>query len=105
MTTATTTLNSVWTACCDIVGTEGAPLDAQANLFDIGLDSLGLAELVIQLEESYGEGCINVDDILANPIISQIAAKLSGGSTPAKPLVVCCVRRVCAGQGAALLLP
>merc|ERR1740130_2213919 len=33
----------------------------------MGLDSLGLAELVIQLEEVYGEGSLTVDDILAAP--------------------------------------
>ena len=42
---------AVWAACSDIVGNEGAALDENASFFDMGLDSLGLAELVVQLEE------------------------------------------------------
>ena len=48
MQTANKVEELVWTACCAVVGVEGKPLDAHANLFDLGLDSLGLAELVIQ---------------------------------------------------------
>jgi hypothetical protein len=95
------TVSTVWSACCEIVGNEGAPLDVHANLFDLGLDSLGLAELVIQLESTYGDGAITIDDVgcrashllphmhahlpsplasqvLANPIVSVIAALLPG---------------------------
>ena len=95
---------NVWKACCEIVGQEGTPLDSHASLIDLGIDSLGLAELVIQLEESYGEGCINVDDILANPIISQIAAKLSDMlATPVAFAEDCVGAAVCCpGHGPAL---
>ena len=44
-----------------------------------------MAELVIQLEETYGEGAISVDDIFADPIVRQIAAKLPGGAAEAAP--------------------
>ena len=74
--TNTATTTSVWKAVCTIVGDESAPFDEHASLFDMGLDSLGLAELVIQLEEKYGEGAITIDDVLANPIVSSIAAHL-----------------------------
>ena len=75
----------VWKACCEILGQKDTPLDAHASLLDLGIDSLGLAELVIQLEEIYSEGCVSVDDILANPVVSQIAAKLGGGDSDKKP--------------------
>ena len=70
---------AVWKATCDIVGNEDAPVDEHASLFDLGIDSLGLAELVIQLEECYGEGCVTIDDVIANPIVKHIAAKLPSG--------------------------
>ena len=72
-------LEQVWKLCCEIVGNEGARLkvDEHANLSDIGLDSLGLAELVIRLEEVYGEDCITIDDIMAQPSVKEIAACIS----------------------------
>ena len=79
---AATKIETVWDACCTIVGKEGAPLDEHASLFDLGLDSLGLAELVIQLEELFGEGCITIDDVLIDPVVSTIAAKLGGAAAP-----------------------
>ena len=81
-------IDIIWAKCCGILGTEGTKLDAHANLFDMGLDSLGLAELVIQCEEVFGEGVITVDDIIANPIISEIAARLGGGTISAQQDVV-----------------
>ena len=36
-------------------------------------------EVQIQLEEIYGDGAITVDDIMADPIVCEIAAKLPGG--------------------------
>ena len=59
-----------------------------ANLFDLGVDSLGLAELVIQLEEIYGDGAITVDDIMADPIVCEIAAKLPGGEAAKPPISI-----------------
>ena len=86
MMTASIVTENVWKACCTIVGREGAPLDEHASLFDMGLDSLGLAELVIQLEELYGEGAITIDDVLSNPVVSEIAAKLGGNTDVGKPM-------------------
>ena len=48
------------------------------KLMDLGIDSLGFAELVLQLEGAFGDGVITVDDIMDAPSIGQIAAKLSG---------------------------
>merc|ERR1712166_262964 len=59
-------ISDVWKACAEISGADPASQpDSDTSLFDMGLDSLGLAELVIQLEEVYGEGSLTVDDILA----------------------------------------
>ena len=81
------TTKAVWTACCQIIGTEedAAEVDELANLVEMGIDSLGLAELVIQLEELYGEGAISIDDVLSSANVSQIAAKLVGGTVVAAP--------------------
>ena len=46
-----TNAKAVWAAAVEIVGMEDMPFKANQNLFELGLDSLGLAELVIQLEE------------------------------------------------------
>jgi len=70
----------VWAACCGVTGSE-SPLDLDANLFNIGIDSLGLAELVIQLEDVYGEGAITVDELMANPVVRDIARRLPGGKS------------------------
>ena len=42
---------AVWAACAEIAGIEGATLDPNASFLDLGLDSLGLAELVVQLAQ------------------------------------------------------
>ena len=87
MTTASNTaISNVWKACADISGADpNSQPDTDASLFDMGLDSLGLAELVIQLEEVYGEGCITVDDIIAAPTLREVASLLpSRPPTPPK---------------------
>ena len=87
MTTASNTaISNVWKACADISGADpNSQPDTDTSLFDMGLDSLGLAELVIQLEEVYGEGCITVDDILAAPTLREVASLLpSRPPTPPK---------------------
>ena len=83
-------IDDVWKACADI---SGADLNSQpssdTSFFDMGLDSLGLAELVIQLEEVYGEGIITIDDILAAPTLREVASCLPGGAdAPAAPAPV-----------------
>ena len=76
------TTNAVWKACCEIVGNEGAAMDENASFFELGIDSLGLAELVLQLELvlKLEEGAIEIDDVLANPSVSELAAKLCGSA-------------------------
>ena len=68
---------TVWKAVCAIVGEE-VPFDLEANLVDVGVDSLGMAELVVQLEEAYGVGVVEVDDVISSPILKDIASKLPG---------------------------
>ena len=82
MTTASNTaISNVWKACADISGADpNSQPDTDTSLFDMGLDSLGLAELVIQLEEVYGEGCITVDDIIAAPTLREVASCLPGAT-------------------------
>jgi hypothetical protein len=45
---------------------------------EFGLDSLGVAELVGVLEDSYGAGCISVDQIMDAPSAYAIACNLTG---------------------------
>ena len=80
----------VWKACADISGADpNSQPDSDMSLFDMGLDSLGLAELVIQLEEVYGEGSLTVDDILAAPTLREVASCLPGAAgAPAAPAPV-----------------
>ena len=88
--TTNTAIKNVWTATAAISGGDANQVpDPDTSLFDIGLDSLGLAELVIQLEEVYGEGAISVDDILAAPTIREVAAlfpNTSGTTTKTEAL-------------------
>uniref|UniRef100_A0A7S3T906 Carrier domain-containing protein n=1 Tax=Emiliania huxleyi TaxID=2903 RepID=A0A7S3T906_EMIHU len=72
-------MQTVTEICGIILGQEGKPLDSSASLFDLGIDSLGFAELVLQLEGSFGDGIITVDDIMDSPSIHAIANKVSGG--------------------------
>jgi acyl carrier protein len=46
-----TNAKAVWNAAAEIIGAQDRAFDAHTNLSEIGLDSLGLAELVIQLED------------------------------------------------------
>ena len=65
---------TVWKACCAVIGLQ-EPLDIHANVFDMGFSAIGLAQLVSQLDES-GKGLITLDDIIADPVVAAIAAKL-----------------------------
>ena len=80
-------ISDVWKACADISGADPASQpDSDTSLFDMGLDSLGLAELVIQLEEVYGEGSLTVDDILAAPTLGEVASCLPGAAAAPAPV-------------------
>ena len=60
-------LQSSRKVCAEVIGDDApAEVDPDAVLMDLGLDSLGLAELVNQLELVYGEGCISIGDVLGD---------------------------------------
>lgn len=52
----------VWAMCCDIVGTrmEFVP---DASLADLGIDELGLAKLLFQIGQEFGEGLVSAEDV------------------------------------------
>ena len=52
----------VWELCCKVVGT---PMEfvPDASLADLGIDELGLAELLFQIGQEFGEGLVSVEDV------------------------------------------
>lgn len=68
----------VWQACESVCG-EIKVRNNDESIFELGIDSLGLAEMLLRLEESFGEGCLNVDDIMAAPTVAGICKLLGGG--------------------------
>jgi 5-methyltetrahydropteroyltriglutamate--homocysteine methyltransferase len=58
-----------------IVG-DDVDVDHHADLADIGVDSLGLAELLGRLEDTFGQGCITIDQIMDKRTIADIAGLL-----------------------------
>lgn len=68
------------------VGVEKSSEDA--DLFELGVDSLGLAELVASIDEMFGDDIVTVDSVFAAPTVRAIAARLqsrkSGQSTALK---------------------
>eukprot|EP01049_Picozoa_sp_SAG25_P008351 SAG25_NODE_742_length_5598_cov_36.107110_7_plen_355_part_01 len=86
---ASATISAVWKVCAEVIGDDApAEVDPDAVLMDLGLDSLGLAELVNQLELVYGEGCISIGDVLGDATLQQVADKLTGAhpSAPVTPV-------------------
>ncbi|CAK8997635.1 unnamed protein product [Durusdinium trenchii] len=83
-------LRFVSSAVLSIVGGDGSEVDVDADLHELGLDSLGLAELLGLLEDSvtagdpltlsaqdkFGPGCIGVEKIMDQPTCRAIASKL-----------------------------
>lgn len=55
--------HKVWAMCCSIVG--GSPMEfmPDASLADLGIDELGLAELLFQIGQEFGEGLVSVEDV------------------------------------------
>jgi len=53
-------------------------LDVESDLSDLGVDSLGLAELLGSLEDSFGVGCITIDKIMDGRSVRAIAGHLGG---------------------------
>ena len=77
---------AVWAALAR-VGVTGSG-DVAADVFDLGVDSLGLAEVVGALEEAYGEGCVSVDEVFDNSTVADIAAAVARGATTTGAVVV-----------------
>jgi len=77
---------AVWAALAR-VGVAGSG-DVAADVFDLGVDSLGLAEVVGALEEAYGEGCVSVDEVFDNSTVADIAAAVARGATTTGAVVV-----------------
>jgi polyketide synthase 12 len=73
----------------EIIGHKGA-LDSDVAISDIGVDSLGLAELLGRLEDCYGAGCISIDQLMDRPTVRAIAGHLAGlkAAVPAVPTAV-----------------
>ena len=69
----------VWEMCLEVIGdgAEGVTPSDDTNLLDAGLDSLGLAELVNQLEIRFGDNCVSIEDVLAEPTLCGIVAQLN----------------------------
>eukprot|EP01052_Picozoa_sp_SAG31_P035498 SAG31_NODE_4292_length_3375_cov_9.381868_4_plen_252_part_00 len=67
----------VWACCAEIIG-EGAAEkpSAEDNLLELGLDSLGLAELVNQIKVHFGDGSVSIEHVLTNPTLSGVAAQV-----------------------------
>lgn len=76
-------IDAVWKVCVQVIGDEtiGTP-EPDAVLLDLGLDSLGLAELVNLIEQNFGEGHINIEDVLGTTL-AEVAAKLAGAVSAA----------------------
>ncbi|CAL1140432.1 unnamed protein product [Cladocopium goreaui] len=70
-------LSFVSSAVLSIVGGE-SDVDTDADLHELGVDSLGLAELLGLLEDKFGPGCITVERIMNEPTCRAIACNLEG---------------------------
>jgi len=69
-------LEIVSKAVCSITGDDAVAFDA--HLLEAGVDSLGLAELLGLLEDTFGAGCITIDQIMDEPSVRAIAEHLGG---------------------------
>ena len=61
-TPANDAVTKVWSMCQNIVG---SPIEfvPDASLADLGIDELGLAELLFQIGQEFGEGLVSVEDV------------------------------------------
>ena len=52
----------IWAMCQDIVG---SPIEfvPDASLADLGIGELGMAELLYQIDQEFGEGLVSVEDV------------------------------------------
>ena len=75
---AATAADAVWSALDDV--TPGLKRSQEANLFDLGVDSLACAELVLRLQDLFGETSISVDDVMDDPTVKHIASLLAAAA-------------------------
>jgi acyl carrier protein len=62
---------------------DSANVDNHVDLAEIGIDSLGFAELLGRLEDSVGRGCVTIDQIMDKRTVVDIAGLLNiGDSAP-----------------------
>ena len=55
-------IHKIWAMCQDIVG---SPIEfvPDASLADLGIGELGMAELLYQIDQEFGEGLVSVEDV------------------------------------------
>mmetsp|Transcript_17321 Transcript_17321/g.59359 ORF Transcript_17321/g.59359 Transcript_17321/m.59359 type:complete len:1386 (-) Transcript_17321:194-4351(-) len=95
---------AVWAACAR-VGASSPTNDVDADIFSLGVDSLGLAEVVGALENQFGEGVVGVDEVMNEPTVRAIAAMLAKSkSAPAKAAPVAAAKAVSASAKTAGVL-
>jgi len=68
-------------AISDIGGHKGK-VDLDVELAELGVDSLGLAELLGRMEDCYGVGCLTVDTIMDHPTARGLPVSLQRRSCP-----------------------
>ncbi|KAJ8604901.1 hypothetical protein CTAYLR_004322 [Chrysophaeum taylorii] len=72
---------AVWAALSRVVDVKGVA--ASDDLLDVvGVDSLGVAEVVASLEGSYGDDVVTVDSIFAEPTVEAIVARIKKAIVP-----------------------
>ncbi len=55
------------------------PIGADDNLFEVGVSSLTLTEIVLAIDEKY-PGKVDISDLFDHPTVRDLAAFLRGGS-------------------------
>ena len=55
-------IHKIWAMCQDIVG---SPVEfvPDASLADLGIDELGMADLLYQIDQEFGEGLVSAEDV------------------------------------------
>ncbi|CAE8590436.1 unnamed protein product [Polarella glacialis] len=66
----------VWASCEEICEGISEGNKTEIPIFELGIDSLGLAELLITLESRFGDGCVSVDEVMEDPSVSAIVSLL-----------------------------
>jgi len=68
----------LWKACEAVASGISEGNRASESIFDLGMDSLGLAEMLTQVEEAFGENAITIEQIMSNPTVDSMASILAG---------------------------